>query len=261
MLEGEDVTFRWHADGAPVLTGLDFRIAEGEKIVLLGANGSGKSTLLKLINGLLFPQRGCIRYAGVALTKTTLAAGSPFARRFRRECALLFQHPEAMLFNATVKEEIAYTLRQLGAADADARALRWAEALGLVPLLEARPFHLSGGEKQKVALAAVLAVEPALLLLDEPSANLDPATVAWLIEHLLASRRTVIAATHNLSLAAELGDRCWVLSEGRLLFDGPVAAALADLALLEKARLAHRHRHRHGKRFHCHAHWHDWDVG
>jgi cobalt/nickel transport system ATP-binding protein len=122
------------------------------------------------------------------------------------------------------------------------------------------PFLLSGGEKQKVALASLLAVEPQLLLLDEPSASLDPATVGWLIDTLLDSNMTVVAATHNLSLAAELGSRCLVLGTGgQLLYDGPVAAALGNLPLLEEARLAHRHRHRHDGASHTHLHTHDWD--
>jgi cobalt/nickel transport system ATP-binding protein len=227
--------------------------------VILGANGCGKSTLLKLMNGLIFPQAGTVSYRSTSLQKSALA-GRHFARQFRQECALLFQHPEAMLFNPTVREEIAYGPRQLELPDADSRIARWAEALQLTPLLDQPPFLLSGGEKQKVALACLLAVEPKLLLLDEPSASLDPATVGWLIDTLLDSNMTVVAATHNLSLAAELGSRCLVFGErGRLLYDGPVAAALGDLSLLEEARLAHRHKHRHGGELHTHLHVHDWE--
>jgi cobalt/nickel transport system ATP-binding protein len=167
-----------------------------------------------------------------------------------------------MLFNPTVREEIAYGPHQLQMPDAAARVARWATELQLAPLLDQPPFLLSGGEKQKVALAALLAIEPKLLLLDEPSASLDPATVGWLIDTLLDSAMTVVTATHNLSLAAELGSRCLVMgSSGRLLYDGPVTAALADLSLMEEARLAHRHRHRHGGAMHTHLHSHDWDAG
>jgi cobalt/nickel transport system ATP-binding protein len=254
MLELDRVRFGWD-DQPPVIEELSLNIRPGDKVVILGANGCGKSTLLKLMNGLATPQSGTIRYRGEA----------PAGRRFRQECALLFQHPEAMLFNPTVSDEIAYGPRQLGLPDADARSARWAEALGLTPLLDQPPFLLSGGEKQKLALACLLALEPQLLLLDEPSASLDPATVGWLIDTLLDSPVTVVAATHNLSLAAELGSRCLVLGaqdkRGRLLYDGPVSAALANLSLLEEARLAHRHRHRHGGAAHTHLHAHDWDAG
>jgi cobalt/nickel transport system ATP-binding protein len=257
MLELDRVRFGW-TDERPVIDGLSLHVRAGDKIVLLGANGCGKSTLLKLMNGLIFPQAGEIRYRGVAMTRSSLA-NRHFARQFRRECALLFQHPEAMLFNPTVRDEIAYGPRQLGLPETEARVARWAEALQLEPLLDQPPWQLSGGEKQKVALACVLALEPQLLLLDEPSSSLDAATVGWLIDALLDAPVTVVAATHNLSLAAELGSRCLVMGEqGRLLFDGAVEAALGDLALLETAQLAHRHRHRHGRQLHDHLHWHDW---
>lgn len=249
MLELDRVRFGWDAD-KPVIDGLSLKIRAGDKVVILGANGCGKSTLLKLMNGLATPQSGSVTYRNAA----------PKGRSFRQECALLFQHPEAMLFNPTVREEIAYGPRQLEFADTDARIARWATELQLTALLDQPPFLLSGGEKQKVALASLLAVEPQLLLLDEPSASLDPATVGWLIDTLLDSNMTVVAATHNLSLAAELGSRCLVLgSGGRLLYDGPVAAALGNLALLEEARLAHRHKHRHDGTLHTHLHVHDWD--
>lgn len=258
MLELDRVTFAW-PDSPPLIDGLSIKIRAGDKVVVLGANGCGKSTLLKLMNGLIFPQTGTITYQGTALEKSTLA-GRPFARQFRQACVLLFQHPEAMLFNPTVHDEIAYGPRQLGLPDVAARVCHWAQTLDLTRLLDQPPFLLSGGQKQKVALAALLAVEPRLLLLDEPSASLDPAAVGWLVDTLVDSDKTLVVSTHNLSLAAELGSRCLVLGErGRLLYDGPMAAALGNLALLEEARLAHRHRHRHGGTAHSHVHLHDWN--
>jgi cobalt/nickel transport system ATP-binding protein len=162
-----------------------------------------------------------------------------------------------MLFNPTVRDEIAYTPRQLGLAG---NIEAWVAHLGLEPLLDKAPYALSGGEKQKVALACVLAVEPALLLLDEPTANLDPRAAGWLVDHLLATAQTAIVSTHNLSMAAELGFRCVVLGErGRILFDGPTDAAFNDIALMEAANLAHRHRHRHAGVEHAHPHTHDWE--
>ncbi|MDP2196230.1 MAG: ABC transporter ATP-binding protein [Rhodocyclaceae bacterium] len=262
MIELDNISYRWpdgDAPGRAVFDGLSLKIAPGEKVVLLGANGCGKSTLLKLMNGLIFPTAGQVRYAGQALEKSALAERR-FARRFRQECVLLFQHPEAMLFNPTVKDEIGYGPLRLGLPDAATRVARWAAALELTPLLDAAPWSLSGGEKQKVALACMLALEPQLLLLDEPAASLDPATVGWLVDTLLESDQTVIVSTHNLSMAAELGSRAIVLGpDGTLLFDGPVKMALSGMALLEKARLAHRHRHRHGGVMHAHVHAHDWE--
>lgn len=249
MLELDRVRFGW-SDDKPIFDGLSLKIRAGDKVVILGANGCGKSTLLKLMNGLVRPQSGSILYRGAA----------PAGRDFRAQCALLFQHPEAMLFNPTVKDEIAYGPRQLDLPDVEARVAHWAAELQLSAFLDQPPFLLSGGEKQKLALASLLALEPHLLLLDEPSASLDPATVGWLIDTLLDSPMTVVAATHNLSLAAELGSRCLVLGQhGRLLYDGPVGAALKNLSLMEEARLAHRHRHRHDGRTHTHLHVHDWE--
>ncbi|MDR1967155.1 MAG: energy-coupling factor ABC transporter ATP-binding protein [Burkholderiaceae bacterium] len=258
MIELDNLVFGW-PDGPAIFNRLSLKIAAGEKVVLLGANGCGKSTLLKLMNGLLFPQGGRLLWHGEELRQTALRQRD-LARRFRGECVLLFQHPEAMLFNPTVREEIAYTLKKLGRSGIEATVAHWAGELHIAHLLDKAPFNLSGGEKQKVALAALLALDPQLLLLDEPGASLDPATVGWLVDTLAPSGRTVIASTHDLSLAAELGLRCIVFgAQGRLLFDGPMGAALADLPLLEKAGLAHRHRHRHGGGAeHSHLHGHNW---
>jgi cobalt/nickel transport system ATP-binding protein len=259
VLEVEQACYAW-PDTLPCLDKLSFQIAAGEKVVLLGPNGGGKSSLLKLLNALVFPQQGRLLWKGKALDRASLGERD-FARDFRRSCTLLFQHPEAMLFNPTVRDEIAYGPRQLGLTDVEQRVQRWATALQLDTLLEQPPFLLSGGQKQKLALACLLALEPELLLLDEPSASLDPRTVGWLIDELLDTPRTLVVATHNLSLAAELGERALVLGpQGRLLFDGPIEHALSDTALLEAANLTHRHRHRHGGHAHSHAHAHDWDA-
>ena len=262
MIELDGIRYAW-PDTPPALDGVSLRVREGEKLVLLGANGSGKSTLLKLLNGLVTPQAGDYRYDGEEVTPARLESGA-WARRFRSEVVLLFQHPEAMLFTPTVRDEIAYGPRQLGLADAEARAGRWLAALGLDALAGKAPFALSGGQKQKVALAAILALEPRLLLLDEPVASLDPRASGWLVDFLLDCGKTVIVSTHNLSMAAELGERCLVLGEGgRPLYDGPLQAALRDRALLEAANLVHRHRHRHDggthAYLHAHTHAHDWE--
>lgn len=258
MIELDDIAFGW-PDSADAFSGLNLRIEDGEKIVLLGANGCGKSTLLKLLNGLIAPRHGVYRFDGESVTPERLKERSR-GRNFRQAVVLLFQHPEAMLFNPTVLDEIAYVPRRLGLADAEERARYWAGALGLGRLLDKAPFNLSGGEKQKLALAALLVLEPRVLLLDEPSASLDPRTSGWLIDFLQDSPATVIVSTHNLSMAAELGQRCLILGEDhRLAFDGSIHAALADLPLLEGANLAHRHRHRHAGQEHAHVHPHDWE--
>lgn len=257
MIELNHVSYGWPGEAA-ILERLSLKIEASQKVVVLGANGCGKSTLLKLMNGLLAPQSGDVLWQGQSLTREALRHNG-YGQEFRRRCALLFQHPEAMLFNPTVRDELAYGPRQLGLEDTDSRVQRWANELGLTALLDKPPFLLSGGQKQRLALGCILVLDPELLLLDEPSASLDPKTVGWLVDTLIHSNKTVVVATHNLSLAAELGERCIVLGErGELLFDGPMQMALTGTQLLERAGLAHRHRHKHGGVSHAHVHVHDW---
>jgi cobalt/nickel transport system ATP-binding protein len=247
--------------GPPVVSGLTFSVAPGERVALLGVNGCGKTTLLKALDGLVAPAAGRISYDGVPLEPARLAEAG-FRRRFRGEVALLFQNVDAMLFNPTVADEIAFGPRQLGLDDVDGRVARWAHVFGVERFLSRPPFELSGGEKKRVALAALLAIGPKVLLLDEPTANLDPATSARLVD-LLAGLRdtTVIVSTQNLSAVEELGDRALLLAPGRpgLLFDGPPADLAGDDRLLVESGLAHRHVHRHGGAEHAHFHVHDGD--
>jgi cobalt/nickel transport system ATP-binding protein len=258
MIEVRGLGFAYPGD-TPVLAGLDFRLAPGEKAVLLGSNGAGKSTLLKLLDGLLFSREGEIRYGGRALGRAALRERD-FRRRFRAEVGLLFQRPELMFFNPTARDEIAFGPRQLGLADADARAELWAAALGLSAELDRPPFRLSGGQQQRLGLACLFALEPKLLLLDEPTAHLDPPATGWLVDALAASPAAVLVSTHRLSLAPELGERALLLSPaGRLLYDGPLAPLLADGERLLAAGLLHQHGHRHGDLEHRHFHAHDWD--
>lgn len=257
MIELDRVSFVY--DGAAVLSEVTLALRAGERCVLLGTNGSGKSTLLKLLNALLLPTAGTYRYKGEPMSARRLAAPS-FARLFRREVVLLFQNPDAMIFNPTVFDEIAFGPRQLGMEDVEGRVHQWAARLGIERLLGRAPFQLSGGEKQKVCLAALLILEPEILLLDEPTANLDPRTTGWLIDFLGELTLTTLITTHNLTLAGELGDRSLVLSEEHsLIYDGPFDHLARDESLLHRANLLHTHRHRHHGLAHKHFHSHDWD--
>ena len=258
MLDAIDVGYR-HADGTEVLSAVDFRLERGDKAVLLGANGTGKSTLLKILNGLVQPTTGAVSYDGRTVDRAALR-DPDFHQRFRREVVLLFQNPDAMLFNPTVLDEIAFGPRQLGLDGADERARHWADLLGVTALLGRAPFRLSGGEKQRVCLAALLVLEPRVLLLDEPTANMDPRSTGWLVDFLADLGQTALVTTHNLSLAGELGTRCLVLGdERRVVYDGPVQDFLGDRDRLVAANLVHSHRHRHGDAVHAHYHAHDWD--
>ncbi len=242
-----------------VLEDLSFRVGEKEKVVLLGVNGSGKSTLMKILDGLIFPSEGEIHYRGEALTRKRLR-NRTFNRRFRSEVVLLFQQPDMMIFNPTVFDEIAFGLRQIGADHIDERVRHWADRLDVTPYLDTPPFNLSGGEKQKVCLASLLALEPSMLLLDEPTSSLDPRSTGWLIDFLAQLDLTTLVTTHNLSLAEELGRRCLILSEDhRLIYDGELSPFLQDREKLIEANLVHTHRHAHGSVDHQHFHLHPWD--
>jgi len=258
LIEVQGLGFAYD-DGSRVLRDVGFGISPGEKVLIIGANGSGKSTLLKLIGGLLFAHEGELRYQGERVDRTRLRRRE-FRRRFRAEVGLLFQKPEVMFFHPTVRDEIAYGPRQLGLADVDARVERWAGELELRALLDRPPHRLSGGEMQRLGLACLMACEPRLLLLDEPSAHLDPPATGWLVDFLRWVPATVLVSTHRLSLAPEFGDRALLLApHGELLYDGPVEPLLADGERLLAAGLLHRHEHRHGPLEHSHYHVHDWD--
>jgi cobalt/nickel transport system ATP-binding protein len=242
-----------------ILKNVSFQIREGEKVVLLGTNGSGKTTLLKILNGLLYPANGRCFYKSLRLNKSNLK-NKQVQMMFRKEVVLLFQNPESMIFNPTVYDEIAFGLRQLGGEDIDGKVRHWAGLVGVSRYLHRPPFQLSSGEKQKVCLAALLALEPKLLLMDEPTAKLDPRSTGWFVDFLQDLDVTTLVTTHNLTLAAELGDRTMVLSENHeLIYDGPLDLLLKDQDKLLEANLLHVHRHKHEGIEHRHFHTHDWE--
>ncbi|MGE5344159.1 MAG: energy-coupling factor ABC transporter ATP-binding protein [Candidatus Omnitrophota bacterium] len=256
MITLNNVSFAY--EHKTLLDSISFSMQEKERIVLLGVNGSGKSTLLKIIDALIFPTSGEYVFKGTAIRKKAFSDRN-FSIQFRKTVALLFQNPEVMLFNPTVYDEIAFGLKQMGSATGiDAAVREWAEKMHVSQYLDLPPFELSGGEKQKVALAALLVLEPELLLLDEPMSNLDPRSQGLLLDLLYELPVATIISTHNLSLAAELGQRAILLSEDhRLLFDGDIQDLLQNEEMLIHANLVHIHRHRHQDHDHAHYHKHD----
>ncbi len=246
---------------APALNGLELTIEKGEHVALLGANGSGKSTLLRLLNGLCFPDRGQIFFYGAPLTEVSLQDDET-AYAFRRRVGFVFQNPDIQLFSPTVFDEIAFGPLQLGWSKNEIRERVAAtlDELSIAHLKERPPHRLSGGEKKRVALASVLILDPEVLLLDEPTAGLDPQSASQLIDFLVRSRevgRTVIAATHDLDIVEDIADRCVILQSGRVAASDAPEAILNDVDLLTRTRLAHAHRHAFGDgATHSHHHLH-----
>jgi cobalt/nickel transport system ATP-binding protein len=217
-----------YPNGHGALQGVDLEVADGERVALLGPNGAGKTTLMLHLNGLLS--------GGGELDVAGLRVGRDDVRELRGRVGLVFQDPDDQLFMPTVREDVAFGPLNLGLTPTEA-LLRVEEALEQVRMGHAagRPPHaLSMGERRRVAIATVLAMRPRLLVLDEPSANLDPRGRRELVEVLSGIGQTMLVATHDLPLAAQLCERAVVLDAGRVVADGPAAELLADAALLAR---------------------------
>ena len=288
-IEVEDVHFSY-PDGRKVLKGISCRIRYGEKVALIGPNGAGKSTFMSQLNGVLMPVQGRIVIDGLELREENLTD-------IRRKIGIVFQDPDDQLFCPTVFDDVAFGPLNLGLPREEIH-MRVKEALELVGLsgFENRTsFHLSFGERKRLALATVLSYQPEVLVFDEPSTNMDPLSRRRLIEWLKASDRTILLCTHDLDIALEVCTRCLLLSDGKIVADGPASDILYDHKLLEAHSLElplavrthellhdllqqaemdeehraiienflHAHKHIHGPEehphVHIHAHMHDHD--
>lgn len=244
----EDVQYAYGQ--IPALHGVSLTIPQGSRVALLGANGSGKSTLLRLLAGLSFPSAGRIGFFDGELSKARLDE-QEFFFSFRRRVGVVFQNPDVQLFNANVFDEVAFGPLQMGwpASKVRERVTATLQDLRIEDLKDRAPHRLSGGEKKRVAIASVLVLDPEVLLLDEPTAALDPATQTQIVE-LLASwkntGRTVIIATHDLDALEELADYCYLLKQGVVVSEGDPLTVLHDVALLESSGLVRPHTHTHG---------------
>jgi cobalt/nickel transport system ATP-binding protein len=253
----QDVVYEYRR-GQTALDGINLRICEGEQVALLGANGSGKSTLLKLLDGLYPPKSGSLLAFGEKVEN--LDSSAEAAHRFHKRVGLVFQDPDVQLFSPTVGDDVAFGPLQLNLPLKEVRQ-RVESALDQMEIRHLRdraPFELSGGEKKRAAIASVLSLEPDVILLDEPTAALDPRT-KWVLVNLIqrmgAEGKTVITATHELEIVPTIARRVVVLGENRrVLADAETAAVLGDDPLLIEANLIHEHLHRHATVTHAHPH-------
>jgi cobalt/nickel transport system ATP-binding protein len=223
-----DLTYAYPG-GPAVLDRVSFAVAAGEGVGLVGPNGAGKTSLFLCLSGVLKPQSGSASVCGLDVRDPAQR------RRLPEQVGIVFQNSDDQLFNATVFDDVAFGPLNLGLAPEEVRA-RVEEALarvGLTGLEERVPFHLSGGEKKRVALAGVLAMRPPVLLLDEPSMHLDPRGRRELIHLLNGLGGTRVIASHDLELILQTCGRVLLLDRGRLTADGPAHTVLADAALME----------------------------
>lgn len=213
-IQFSNVSFSY-PQGPEVLHNVTFRITHGEHVALLGLNGSGKSTLLQLINGLLLPTGGEVNVGDIPVCKKTL-------RLVRQTVGMVFQNPDDMLFMPTIGEDVAFGPRNMNLPEAEVsrRVQHALQSVGLEGLDGKPAFTLSGGQRRAAAIASVLSMEPSILVLDEPSANLDAVARRQLIEILKNFRHTIFIATHDTDMALELCPRSIVLADGSVVADG-----------------------------------------
>lgn len=259
VYELRDVTYRYREVTA--LDSLDLTLNAGRRVALLGANGSGKSTLLRILDGLCFPDEGTVRFCGKPLTEESIRKDG-FGMDFRRRVGLVFQNPDVQLFCPTVFDEVAFGPLQLR-WPADQVRRKIADSLEMMEITHLKnrsPHHLSMGEKKRVALASVLVLDPEILLLDEPTAALDPWSASRMIDFLVKAKsggKTVVTTTHDLDIIEDIADECFVFHEGRIAAEGPSSQVLSDAPLLKRTGLLHSHLHVHKSgEIHAHSHLH-----
>jgi cobalt/nickel transport system ATP-binding protein len=224
-----------YPDGHAALHGVDLTVAPGERVALLGPNGAGKTTLVLHLNGILHGGAGTVEVSGTPVDPRDRAAVADI----RRRVGIVFQDPDDQLFMPTVAEDVAFGPANLGVRGDELRA-RVDEALAAVDMAAHRdqvPHHLSFGQRRRVAVATVLAMRPEILVLDEPSSNLDPASRRELARIIESLPVTVLMVTHDLPYALELCPRSVILDRGRIVADGATRDLLADRPLLAAHRL------------------------
>ncbi|MCW2766257.1 MAG: cobalt transporter, ATPase subunit [Nocardioides sp.] len=221
-----------YPDGHQALYGVDLHVHRGERVALLGPNGAGKTTLVLHLNGILAAGAGSVSVSGLPVTKGNL-------QEIRRRVGIVFQDPDDQLFMGTVRQDVAFGPANLGikGAELERRVLVALDLVGMADFVDRPPHHLSFGQRRRVAVATVLVMEPEILVLDEPSSNLDPASRRELADILRSLDVTVLMVTHDLPYALELCPRSVVLSDGVVVGDGPTYDVLTDDELMRAHRL------------------------
>ncbi|WP_068984713.1 MULTISPECIES: energy-coupling factor ABC transporter ATP-binding protein [Lysinibacillus] len=226
-----------YADGTHALTDMTLQIPKGKKIALLGHNGAGKSTLFQHLNGILKPTTGSISFCGEELNYNRKAL-----KELRQQVGIVFQDADNQLFSGTVMQDIAFGPLNLGwTTEKIEEKIAWAVAQTEVESLLDKPIHfLSVGQKKRVAMAGVLAMEPSVLLLDEPTAGLDNYYAAQVLQYLAKlenGERTILLATHDIPLAYEWADQIIVMEAGKIIYNGDPVELFFQEQLLERAHL------------------------
>ena len=218
-----------YPNGYEALKGVSFCITHGEKVALVGSNGAGKSTLLLHTNGLLLPTLGDVNVGDIPIVKKTLPL-------IRRAVGLVFQNPDDQLFMPTVEEDVAFGLvnMQLPPDEIERRVVESLKEVGALSLRKRAPYQLSGGQKRSVAIATVLSMEPDILIMDEPSSNLDPQARRLLMNQIESFTHTCLIATHDLEMVRELCKRTIIMNDGLIVADGETHTLFADKELLEE---------------------------
>lgn len=234
MIEVKDVYFIY-PNGVEAIKGISLTIHNGEFVAIMGQNGAGKTTLVKHFNGLLKPTRGKVLVDGVETTKVSVAT-------LARNVGFVFQNPDHQLFSETVEEEVAFALRNFGFKESVIkRRVTWAlNLLGLTQYRKTSPFMLSGGERKRVALASVLAWNPKILILDEPTIGQDyqqKEKLRQFIMQMKTQRKTVIVVTHDVEFVAECNPRVLLMREGKIIADGEAREILTNPEVLTQASI------------------------